>query len=290
MQTCSSFPVPNNLSGTLPPELGYLDLTAIALEKQRGLYGPLPSTIGKSPYLRSLSILFMAPRLGGILPSSLFVNPSMVWLTLVENEGTWEFPTTIPSTPGTNHSLLGLTMTGMSGTIPSYIGEFHGLTRVDFPGGSLSGTLPDSIGNLTSLGFLNLHGNKLNGTLPASLGRLVGLTAAVFGKNDFQGSLPSWFGSMTSLRLLDLSYNQFEGTVPATFSRLASLERVSLQHNANLHGSIAPFEPLQRLSSLILYGNHFSSTIPAGLFSNFTGEIFADFGHNNFSVGLTSIN
>ena len=51
-------------------------------------------------------------------------------------------------------------------------------------------------------------------------------------------------------------------------------------------GLIDAFAPLERLSSLVLYSNHFGSSIQARLLFNFTGEIFVDFGHNNFTGTL----
>lgn len=295
-----NFRVSNNLSGTIPLEIGHIDdLTSINLEKQRGLRGSLPSTVGNPPHLKSISIQATAPHFGGVLPPSLFTNPSLEYISIQQSEGTWEFPPSLPFKPGGNNNLRGLTVSsdwnfagkgeqdsGMIGTLPSYLSKMRGLEIVNFSGGLLRGTLPDALGSLGALEFLNVHGNDLSGTLPRSLEQLSNLTTAVFGENHFGGVLPSWLGNLNKLMLLDLSYNQFEGTIPDTFSRLASLEHISFQHNKNLNGSISVFEPLTRLSSLILYSNHFSSSIPEGLFSNFTGQIFADFGHNDFTGTL----
>jgi len=56
-----------------------------------------------------------------------------------------------------------------------------------------------------------------------------------------------------------------------------------------LTGSILAFEPLENLSSLLLYENSFSSTIPTGLFSNPAKPIYADFGHNHFTGKLPTV-
>jgi len=278
--------VPNNLAGILPPELGHLEgLTSIGIENQKGLVGSIPSTIGNLVNLNSIAILFGGPDFGGTIPSSLFTIPSLEYITLVFNEGTWEFP---PSVGSAGNSLLGIRMdsTGLSGTVPSFISEFTILKELDFTGNNLEGAIPDSFGSLTALEYLNMYNNNLNGSLPQTFAKLTNLTVISLGKNNFQGYLPSWLGNLDKLRLLDLSYNNFEGGIPLAFSQLSSLEHVSLQHNYNLNGSISAFEPLQRLSSLLLYENDFSSTIPEGLFSNFTGRIFADFGHNKFTGKL----
>jgi hypothetical protein len=277
----------NNISGSIPLEFGHIDdLNGITFEKQRGLHGSLPSTVGNPPHLESISIQFSAPHFGGVLPPSLFTNPSLKYVSIRLSEGSWEFPPAIDFKLRDRNQLLGLTISGISGTLPSYISDLQSLKIINFDGGSLKGTIPDSLGSLCALEFINLHDNDLSGTLPPSLARLSNLTTAAFGENNLSGLLPSWLGNWSALRLLDLSFNQFEGTIPDTFSRLSNLEHVSLQHNTNLNGSIAAFEPLSRLSSLILRSNHFSSSIPEGLFFNFTDRIFADFGHNNFTGTL----
>ena len=69
--------------------------------------------------------------------------------------------------------------------------------------------------------------------------------------------------------------------MPASFAGLTSLEHISLQNNANLYGPISVFESLGNLSTLALYNNRFSSTIPEGL-----RLINADFGRNNFTGDL----
>lgn len=279
---------PNNLTGTIPPEFGYIeDMTAVTLQSQEGLSGSIPSTIGNMVNLKSFSLLFMGPKFGGVIPSSLFTIPAIEWITIGQNEGDWEFPTSIESGHQGN-SVLGLHIksTGIFGTIPPFISAFTNIKELDLSSNSLEGIVPDSFGSLTSLEYFDLHDNNLNGTLPQSLGQLASMTSMSFGENNFQGPLPSWLGNLSKLRVLDLSYNKFEGPIPSGLSLLSSLEHISLQHNEALNGSISALEPLKNLSTLLLSSNSFSSTIPVGLFSNFTGRVFADFGHNNFTGGL----
>jgi len=264
-------------------------MTDFLLEHQTGLRGSIPSTIGNMGDLTSFSVLFAGPEFGGMVPSSMFTNPTIKWLSFMYNEGTWSFPPSIESKG--NSGILGLTFrsSGLSGTLPSFFSEFTSIKELYLEGNSLEGTVPDSFGTLASLEFFNLFNNGLTGTLPRSLGQLSEVTAMVFGKNKFVGTLPTWAGNLTKLGLLDLSYNEFTGGIPTSFSRLQSLRHISLQHNADLRGPISTFESLNSLSSILLYDNNFSSTIPEGLFSNFTGQIFADFGRNNFTGTLPGI-
>ncbi|KAL7539167.1 hypothetical protein ACHAXR_011840 [Thalassiosira sp. AJA248-18] len=287
-----NFRISNNLSGTIPPEFGYLeDMNEITMENQKQMIGSIPSTIGNMVNLYSLSFQFFGPGFGGLIPSSLFSIPALEWITLYGHEGMFEFPPSIETT-GVENKIAGvfIRFSGLAGTIPQFLSEFQNLLQIDFEGNSLQGDVPDSFAGLKYLDYLNLYDNNLNGTLPQSLGQIANLTGMTLGKNDFQGPIPSSLGNLSKLRLLDLSYNKLEGPIPATFSQLTSLEHVSLQHNAHLNGSVSAFEGLP-LSNLLLYSNSFSSTIPAGLFSNSThgNNIFADFGHNNFTGKIPEI-
>lgn len=289
--------VPNNITGTLPPEFGHLkDFTHVDLDQQKGLYGSIPSTVGHMKSLQSFSVLFAGPEFGGVIPTELFTAPAIEWITFLYNEGTWEFPPIPKSAPGERFSLRGLHVRpcrdfqarscGFSGTIPpAFMSEFMDLEHLAIEDSAFGGTLPASIGSLSNLVYLNLNNISLGGTLPPSLGGLSNLTALALGENNFGGALPLQLRDLKKLRLLDLSDNELTGVVPAEFSGMSSLEHVSLQNN-NLHGSISAFEGLSNLASLLLYSNNFNSTIPSGLFSNFSTRIWADLGHNDFTGEL----
>lgn len=287
-----NFRIPNNLTGIIPPEFGYLeDVTWISFENQKELRGSIPSTIGHMANLHSITINFSGPGFGGMVPPSLFTIPAVQYITFQFGEGVWRFPETIDDImEGDNNgsSLVAISMgdNGLSGTMPSFLPAFKNLITLNLKGNALDGSVPDSLP--TTIEFLNLQDNYLTGTLPEGLGQLTNLTVMAFGKNKIHGLLPSWCGNLGKLRLLDLSHNEFEGPIPRAFSQLSSLEHMSLQNNANLNGSISALEPLGALSTLMLYANSFTSTIPEGLFSNvsITKEIFADFGHNNFTGKL----
>jgi Leucine-rich repeat (LRR) protein len=58
------------------------------------------------------------------------------------------------------------------GTLPSSIGSFGSLTKLDVGSNKISGTIPISVGALKSLQILSLHFNSLKGTIPAELANL----------------------------------------------------------------------------------------------------------------------
>ena len=286
MHPLSASLVRNNMTGTLPSEIGHLeDINLLLIENQTGLHGVLPSTIGNMTMLSSISILFMGPNFGGLIPQSMFAMPSLTHLNINFNEGTWAFPSEIQLGEESSLETIAAESTKLSGLLPTFLftSDAHKLKVINLRGTSLQGPIPDTIGSIRSLEYLSLHENQLNGTLPPSIGGLTNTTVIALGKNVFEGSIPASFGNLDKLQVLDLSHNRLEGPIPDTFSQLSSLEHVSLQGNANLNGSISAFESLDRLSSLMLYGNSFSGVLPEGLFSEYTGEIWADLGHNNFT-------
>lgn len=58
------------------------------------------------------------------------------------------------------------------GTLPSSIGSFVSLTKLDVGLNKISGTIPISVGALKSLQILSLHCNSLKGSIPAELANL----------------------------------------------------------------------------------------------------------------------
>ena len=290
----------NQLSGTIPAELGSLTRLQDLVLDVNQLSGTIPAELGN---LTSLTSLFLgANQLSGTIPVELGN------LTRLE------------------HLLLGFNQ--LSGTIPVEIGNLTRLISLDLQDNQLSGTIPAGIGNLPRLTALSLSDNQLSGTIPAELGNLTHLaylsvdidtglclapdfdltspfaTAtglpvcsgtptpndpaddraalealydATNGANWYSNDnwktdepLGQWFGvrinnSDGRVTRLDLSYNQLSGTIPAAIGNLSSLTELELGGN-QLSGTI-PVElgNLTRLTTLDLNYNQLSGTIPAKL-------------------------
>ena len=64
---------------------------------------------------------------------------------------------------------LNLSNYGLSGEIPSEIGNLINLTSIRLSENNLSGEIPSSIGNLTNLNSLRLYNNQLTGEIPSSI-------------------------------------------------------------------------------------------------------------------------
>ena len=289
----------NQLSGTIPAELGNLTRLQDLVLDVNQLSGTIPAELGN---LTSLASLFLgANQLSGTIPVEIGN------LTRLE------------------HLLLGFNQ--LSGTIPVEIGNLTSLISLDLQVNQLSGTIPAGIGNLP-LTALALNDNQLSGTIPAELGNLTHLAylrvdtdtglclapdfdltspfatqtglpvcsgtptpkdpaddraalealydatnGANWSSNDnwkTDEPLGQWFGvrinnSDGRVTRLDLSYNQLSGTIPAEIGNLSRLTELELGGN-QLSGTI-PVElgNLTRLTTLDLNDNQLSGTIPAEL-------------------------
>jgi len=111
-------------------------------------------------------------------------------------------------------SLPNLPYSGLTGSIPSEIGNLTNLTELNLYGNQLTGSIPSEIGNLTNLTELNLYGNQLTGSIPPEIGNLTNLTYMNLGSNQLTGSIPSEIGSLTNLFAFVVGNNQLTGIIP----------------------------------------------------------------------------
>ena len=87
-------------------------------------------------------------------------------------------------------SLPNLPYSGLTGSIPSEIGNLTNLTELNLYGNQLTGSIPPEIGNLTNLTYMNLGSNQLTGSIPSEIGSLTNLFAFVVGNNQLTGIIP----------------------------------------------------------------------------------------------------
>ena len=275
----------NQLTGSIPPELGNLtNLTELLLNANQ-LTGPIPSELGN---LASLTVLnFNTNQLTGPIPSELGNLASLRGLDLSNNQLTGSIPPEL----GTLSSLqwLFLANNQLTGTIPAELGNLSSLTELDLSRNQLTGSIPTELGNLASLTRLRLGDNRqwnfetrtyeggLTGSIPTELGKLSNLTVLDLRSNQLTGPIPTELGDLSSLTELNLSSNKqylFEtrtyeggltGAIPPELGNLSSLRWLNLGGN-QLTGAIPPeLGNLSSLTQLYLSGNQLTGAIPAEL-------------------------
>ena len=120
---------------------------------------------------------------------------------------------------------------GLTGEIPSEIGQLTNLVTLKLHYNELTGSIPPEIGNLTSLVKLDLRYNNLSGSIPTEVWSLTSLKELGIQKNQFSGTIPSAIGNLTELTHLYLYGNQFTGSIPAEIGNLINVWKLHFNNN-----------------------------------------------------------
>ncbi len=248
----------NQLSGSIPPELGNLaSLQYLGLFSNQ-LSGSIPPELGNLASLEYL-VLYQNQLTGSIPPE--FDNlASLQQLVLWNNQLSGSIPPELGNLARLQY--LGLSNNQLSGSIPPGLGNLASLWSLDLAINQLSGSIPPELGNLASLLWLGLWGNQLSGSIPPELGNLASLEYLGLSINQLSGSIPPELGNLDSLQYLSLDRNQLSGSIPPELGNLASLTVLDLRQN-QLSGSI----PLSFTGLTALTSFRFSATTlcePAG--------------------------
>jgi Leucine-rich repeat (LRR) protein len=193
----------NNLTGSLPYHLGFLqELTALNLQGN---------------------------NLSGSIPAALVFLQKLTSLNLSVNK----FTGSIPVTLGLTFSLTSVNFSGnsLTGSIPATIGLLPNLRFLNLSGNQLSGSIPASIGFLKNLSVLTLNDNKLAGSIPATFAGLNRVSEVYIFNNKLSGSLPEAISGMDSIVFFNASNNKFTGAVPASVASLQFLYFFNVESN-----------------------------------------------------------
>ena len=254
----------NELSGSIPPEIGNLsNLTNLYLYENQ-LTGVIPAEIANLTHL--VNWWFYDNQLTGELPCTMceldveWNNSS--YFNISGNQFCPPYPDCIPENIGEqdttnceaipvrqfdlwgqcymieNTDSLNLGNTGLTGTIPPDIGNLINLTHVYLYGNELTGEIPAEIGNLENLTHLYLYDNDLTGPLPPEIGNLTSLTHLYLYGNGLTEELPPEIGDMINLKHLFLYDNQLTEGIPPELGNLTHLNYLYLNDN-QLNGDLA---------------------------------------------------
>ena len=177
----------NQLTGSIPAELGNLTyLQELGLYNNQ-LSGPIPAELGN---LSNLQILRLGQnQLSGSIPAELGNLTYLQELSLHNNQ--------------------------LSGSIPGQLGNLTNLQYLYLNYNQLSGSIPGQLGNLTNLQSLYLNNNQLSGSIPGQLGNLTNLQSLILVTNQLSGAIPLSFVNLTNLELFHFYYTSLcEPTTP----------------------------------------------------------------------------
>ncbi len=251
----------NNLTGTIPRELGNLtNLQELSLS-ENSLTGTIPPELGNLTKLEGLHL--SENSLTGTIPPKLGNLTKLQGLTLYDNSLTGTIPRELGNL--TNLQVLHLYDNSLTGTIPPELGNLTKLDELPLYRNSLTGTIPPELGNLTKLQRLWLGGNSLTGTIPSKLGNLTNLRSLWLDGNSLTGTIPPELGNLTNLRSLQLHDNSLTGTISPELQNLTKLWSLQL-HDNSLTGTIPPeLQNLTNLQALYLNSNELTGTLPSSL-------------------------
>ncbi len=116
---------------------------------------------------------------------------------------------------------LKLKKNGLSGELPSELGDLAMLEELNLTQNGLTGSIPAALGNLSNLRDLRMAVNDLSGEIPSALGDLANLEVLVLAGNDLIGEIPSQLGSLANLTRVLLGGNELAGCIPADWEDVA---------------------------------------------------------------------
>ena len=192
----------NNLNGTIPREVGQLQLLETLNLSANPLSGGIPSEIEELVNL--VDLWLSGTRLTGAIPPGLGNLSALRYLGLDNNR--------------------------LTGGIPGGLGSLSALRFLSLSENQLTGGIPSEIGKLENLQALLVHGNQLTGGIPSEIGNLSALRDLYLNDNLFSGGIQPEIGQLQALDKLHLHNNQnLSGPLPTQITAISSVRYISLE-------------------------------------------------------------
>ncbi len=279
----------NNLSGTIPPEIGNLtNLTNLDLNGNFRLSGAIPPEIGKLTKLIQLYLGSSSDSLRGPIPISFSALSNLETLEIWSDNVCTppeldDWLNAIPHNNGAGEKRK--TCVSLEPILAGH--DIYSDTIVIRGYGQhndkvLTGNIPPEISNFTNLTHLDLGHNALIGNIPPQLNNLTRLAVLSLRSNNLTGNIPPEISNLNNLTRLELGGNSLTGTIPPELGNLNNLRELRL-HDNNLTGTVTKeLGNLNNLTYLGLSNNIFSGTIPVEL-GNLTNLISLYLYNNNLT-------
>ncbi|KAL6841424.1 hypothetical protein ACP4OV_028942 [Aristida adscensionis] len=259
-----------NLSGTLAPELDFM---------WNNLTGSIPKEIGNLTTLKL--ILLNGNQLSGILPEEIGNLQNLNRLQVDQNQIFGPIPKSFSNLRSVKH--IHMNNNSLSGNIPAELSRLPVLLHLLVDNNNLSGPLPSEFAEAPALKIFQADNNNFSGSsIPATYGNISTLLKLSLRNCSLQGSIPDLSG-IRQLGYLDLSWNQLTGSIPT--NKLASnITTIDLSHN-KLNGTIpSNFSGLPNLQILSLEDNYLDGTVPStiwnGIILSGNRSLILDFQNN----------
>ncbi len=199
------------------------------------LTGSIPNQIGHLTGLKLLDLSYN--QLNGELPVEISQLSQLEVLNVWSNDLSGSPITGLQNLTSLESLLLGYN--NFSGSL-DFLTGLQNLYDIQMPANNFTGEIPTGIGTLVNLLSLDLFNNNLSGEIPSSLGGLSKLSSIDISNNNYSGPLPLALAQITNLRNVNLSNNGWEGEIPAEYSSLTNLYQLNLS-NTNLFGPIPAY-------------------------------------------------
>ncbi|KAM1010688.1 hypothetical protein ACFX2C_046139 [Malus domestica] len=186
-QSLQSLRLSNNIiSGRIPRLEGSVQLNVLDLSSNN-LTGTIPKELGKLTSLFDLNL--GDNKLSGSVPSEIGMLTNLQHLNLAAND----FSGLIPEKLGGCTELLNLNLSKnrFSESIPLQMRSINTLQVLDLSQNSLMSDIPPQLGNLMKLEVLNLSHNELSGSIPSTFDNMLSLTVVDISYNHLEGPLPN---------------------------------------------------------------------------------------------------
>ncbi|XP_074318010.1 receptor-like protein EIX2 [Silene latifolia] len=272
------------MKGYLYNDANHLELVKSLDLSGNNLSGSITSKIGSLKSLESLD--FSNNHLSGAIPSTIADLNFLGTLSLANNNFSEEFRQNSDSSwvPPFHLDTIGLASCGLGSRFPGWLRTQTNYSMLDLSNTGISDTIPFWFWNLSSTAtFIILSHNRLHGELPTDFPFVFDMFPAIdLSCNFLEGTIPSFF---SKAEYLNLSRNGFSG--PVSFLCQPSFQfDIDLSHN-NLSGELPDCwsEAVGRISVLDLSNNSFSGQLPSSL-AKLSYLQSLHLGHNKFSGKL----